>query len=281
MNRRRPSPSFRPKPSSPPKRKTPKRTPKRKTPKPKSSRLKAPSGPEICVQLPDESNCEKPYCNVFNCKSGFNLVDYTSYIKPLIPCEANNQLYCEMDGSKVYCGCRKIKAIDKKCSDGYEMYSVDERACGSDIRTGRRCPAMKVTNNYCREKNLNSKLQTPRLKAPDESEICVQLPEESNCKKPYCNVFNCNNGFNLVDYTNYIKPLVPCEENKQLYCEMNGTKVYCNCQNIRAIDKKCPDGYEFYTKRGDCNRIRSNQVCPAMLVTHELCRKSQFNSINK
>lgn len=29
----------------------------------------------------------------------------------------------------------------------------------------------------------------------------------------------------------------------------------------------------MYTVRGGCERIRTNQVCPAILVTHYYCRK--------
>ena len=235
-------------------------------------RLKAPSGPEMCVKLLDESNCKKPNCNVFNCKSGFNLVDYTSYIKPLIPCEANNQLYCEMDGYKVYCGCRPIKAIDKKCPDGYEMYSVRGGACDSDIRPGRMCPAILVTNNYCRKKT-------------DGPTCEEQTPEDDNCVNPNCKMFKCKIGAN---YDNY-RELISCDYNsEELVCQSkpgNSDKVYCKCipNKARMTDFNdgrheyaCRDGWQMYDSLlldGDCSFkvFPSGECTPQM---YKLCRKN-------
>lgn len=227
----------------------------------------------MCVKLTDESNCKKPNCNVFNCKSGLNLVDYTNYIKSLIPqCEANNQLYCEMDGSKVYCGCRQIKAIDKKCPDGYEMYSVSRRACDGSIRTGRMCPAMLVQYNYCRKKT-------------DEPMCIEQESEDINCVNPNCKMFKCKIGAN---YDNY-KTMLQCDENtEELLCQSkpdNSDKVYCKCipNKARMTDFSdgrheyaCRDGWKMYDSLlldGDCSfKVFPTSDCTPQM--YKLCRKN-------
>ena len=269
MNRRRLSPGFRfrIKPKSP------KSKPKSPKPKPKSPILKAPNGPEMCVKLSDETNCKKPYCQVFNCKSGKKIEEYTDYIKTILPqCKTDTQLYCESFDNKVYCGCKKIQAIDKKCPDGYEMYTVKGGMCDNNIRSGQMCPMMAVTNYYCRLKT-------------DEPTCIEQVSDDINCVNPECKMFKCKIGANFDNY----RELISCDYNTQeLICESkpgNSEKVYCKCIPYRArmtdfnngiIKPSCQPDWEMYETLlpdGDCSFevFPSNKCKPKM---YNLCRKN-------
>lgn len=247
-------------------RKTPVRKYIKKTP---VKKLKAPNDSNICIQLSEEMNCKKPYCQVFNCKDGYNLDDYTNYIKTVVPCKKDTQLYCEMDNnsSKVYCKCSNIKAIDKKCRDGYEMYTV--RGGCERIRTNQVCPAILVTHYYCRKKT--------------DEPICVeQQSEDDNCVSPYCKMMKCKIGSSHKDY----KQIISCDENtEELICHSKKDKIYCKCilNKARMTDfgdgkpskPSCQPGWKMYDSLlldGDC----SFEVFPTSECTpkmYKLCKK--------
>ena len=273
MNRRRPNPGFefRIKPKSKPKPKSS----KPKSPKPKSPILKAPNGPEMCVKLADETNCKKPYCQVFNCKSGKKIEEYTDYIKTILPqCEENKQLYCEKDtlGSKVFCGCKNIRAIDKKCQDGYEIYTEHGGMCSNYIRTGQVCPQMAVMNYYCRLKT-------------NEPTCIEQASDDINCVNPECKMFKCKIGANFDNY----RELISCDyDTQELICASkpgNSEKVYCKCIPNKArmtdfnngiIKPSCRPEWEMYETLlpdGDCTFevFPSSECTPKM---YKLCRKN-------
>jgi|CXWK01.1.fsa_nt_gi hypothetical protein len=275
MNNRR----FKPKSPKAPKPKP--KSPKAPKPKPKSpilrrtplvsngikykDRLKAPSGPEMCIQLPDETGvCEKPECQVFNCKSGRKIEEYTSYIKNLMPCDENYQLLsCESFNNKIYCGCKNIRAVDKKCPDGYEMYRQGSGA--TSIRRNAMKPMHAIPNYYCRVK----------LDGP----ACIeQLPEDSSCINPNCKMFNCRSGSDEIE----LPKLMQCDENLELRCMKKNDKFYCKCIPIKAwnvelgYEGQCKNGMEVYDSLlldGNCSfEVFPSSECVPKMYT--LCRKN-------
>lgn len=247
-----------------PVKKTPvKKTPVKKTP---AKKLKAPTGPNMCVQLPEETGvCIKPGCQVFNCKSGGKIEEYTSYIKNLMPCDENYQmLNCESFDNKIYCACKNIHAIDKKCPNGYEMYIQGKGATA--IRQNAMRPMHAKPNYYCRVKT-------------DEPACIEQPPEDINCVNPDCKMFNCKSGSDEIE----IPKLMQCDGNLELRCVNKNDKFYCKCIPIKAWNTWIPgnkgnckhDGMEIYKTLlldGDCSfEVFPSSECVPKIYT--LCRK--------